>query len=98
MDIAALNLDVVDRHIRGEAQDVDSVLSLYTDDVVLAVPGRDVKARGKQEIRALLEFPRGVDRHPRAVRVAGEHGSGLIKQPVADVGIPDDAGAPFPLI
>ena len=46
------NLAVVDRHMRGEARDVDSILDLYTDDVVLDVPGRGLRFAGKQAIRA----------------------------------------------
>lgn len=37
------NLDLVDRHIRDEARDVDSVLALYTDDVVLEIPSRGLR-------------------------------------------------------
>lgn len=41
--VIAHNLDVVDRHIRDEAMDPHSVLSLYTDDVVLEVPCRGLR-------------------------------------------------------
>lgn len=51
-DPIAHNLHVVDRHIRNEAVDVDSVLDLYTDDIVLEVPGRDLRLEGKAAIRA----------------------------------------------
>ncbi len=46
------NLDVVDRHIQGEARDVDSILDLYTDDIVLEVPGRGLHFAGRDAIRA----------------------------------------------
>ncbi|BBB68733.1 hypothetical protein UNDYM_4480 [Undibacterium sp. YM2] len=46
------NLDVVDRHIQGEARDVDSILDLYTDDIVLEVPGRGLRFAGRDAIRA----------------------------------------------
>lgn len=46
------NLDVVDRHIQGEARDVDSILDLYTDDIVLEVPGRSLRFAGRDAIRA----------------------------------------------
>ena len=53
MSNIARNLDVVDRHIRGEAQDVDSVLDLYTDDIVLSIPARGIELHGKEAIRAM---------------------------------------------
>ncbi len=46
------NLAVVDRHIRGEAVDVDSILDLYADGVVFEVPGRGIRLEGKEAIRA----------------------------------------------
>ncbi len=46
------NLETVDRHIQGEARDVDSILDLYTDDVVLEVPGRGLRFCGREAIRA----------------------------------------------
>lgn len=46
------NLAVVDRHMRGEATDVDSILGLYTDDIVLEVPGRGLRFAGRDAIRA----------------------------------------------
>lgn len=49
---AERNLDVVDRHIRDEARDVDSILDLYTDDIVLEVPGRGLRFEGRDAIRA----------------------------------------------
>jgi hypothetical protein len=62
------NLDIVDRHIRGEAQDVDSVLDLYTDDVVLSIPARGIELHGKTNIRAmylrLFGSMRDVELHP----------------------------------
>jgi hypothetical protein len=46
------NLAVVEQHIQGEARDVDSILCLYTDDVVLEVPGRGLRFEGRDAIRA----------------------------------------------
>jgi ketosteroid isomerase-like protein len=46
------NLAVVDRHIQGEARDVDSILDLYTDDIVMEVPGRNLRLEGRATIRA----------------------------------------------
>lgn len=46
------NLDVVDRHIQGEARDVDSILGLYTDDIVLEIPGRGLRFEGRDAVRA----------------------------------------------
>jgi ketosteroid isomerase-like protein len=46
------NLAVVDRHIQGEARDVDSILDLYTDDIVLEVPGRGLRFEGREAVRA----------------------------------------------
>jgi hypothetical protein len=46
------NLDVVDRHIQGEARDVDSILGLYTDDIVLEIPGRGLRFEGREAVRA----------------------------------------------
>jgi ketosteroid isomerase-like protein len=48
----ARNLAVVDEHIRGEAVDVDAILDLYTDDIVLEVPGRGLRFAGRAAIRA----------------------------------------------
>ena len=42
-DAMAHNLDVVDRHMRDEARDPDSVMALYTDDAVLEIPGRGLR-------------------------------------------------------
>ena len=47
------NLEVVDRHIRDEARDVDAVLDLYTDDIVLSIPGRGIELHGKSAIRIM---------------------------------------------
>lgn len=46
------NLDIVDRHIQGEARDVDSILGLYTDDIVLEIPGRGLRFAGREAVRA----------------------------------------------
>lgn len=50
-DAVARNLSVVDRHIREEASDPDGVLALYTDDVVLEVPGRGLRLATHADIR-----------------------------------------------
>ena len=36
-DPVALNLSVVDRHMREEAVDTDAVMALYTEDAVLEI-------------------------------------------------------------
>lgn len=41
--LRAHNLSVVDRHMRNEAIDPDSVMSLYTDDAVLEIPARGLR-------------------------------------------------------
>ena len=51
-DLVERNLAVVEQHIQGEARDVDSILCLYTDDVVLEVPGRGLRFEGRDAIRA----------------------------------------------
>jgi len=51
MSIAA-NLATVDAHIRGEAADPASVMALYTDDIVLEVPGRGLRLDSKPAIEA----------------------------------------------
>jgi len=52
MDAIRTNLETVDKHIRGEAVDVDSILGLYTDDIVLEIPGRGLRFEGREAIRA----------------------------------------------
>jgi hypothetical protein len=52
MSMVERNLAVVDRHIRDEARDVDSVMDLYTDDIVLEVPGRGLRFEGRAAICA----------------------------------------------
>lgn len=52
MDAIRRNLDTVDKHIRSEAVDVDSILGLYTDDIVLEIPGRGLRFEGREAIRA----------------------------------------------
>ena len=46
------NLAVVEQHIRDEARDVDSVMGLYTDDIVLEVPSRGLRLDTREAIRA----------------------------------------------
>ncbi len=48
----ARNLDVVDRHIRGEGRDPASIMDLYTDDIVLEMPSRRLTLAGKAAIEA----------------------------------------------
>lgn len=50
-DVIAQNLLVVDEHMRNEAVDPDLVMSLYTDDVVLEVPGRGLHLDTHEAIR-----------------------------------------------
>jgi ketosteroid isomerase-like protein len=45
------NLGVVEQHIQGEARDVDSILDLYTDDIVFEVPGRGLRLHGRDAVR-----------------------------------------------
>ena len=45
------NLAVVDRHIQGEARDVDAILDLYTDDIVMEVPSRGLRLVGRAAAR-----------------------------------------------
>ena len=52
MDLVTRNLQTVDAHIRGEAVDVDGILDLYTDDIVLEIPGRGLRFEGREAIRA----------------------------------------------
>ena len=51
-DIIARNLAVVDAHIQGEAQDPSGVMALYTDDIVLESPLRDLRLTDKAAIEA----------------------------------------------
>ena len=44
------NLDVVESHIMNEARDPDSVLGLYTDDIVQAFPSRGLVFNSKASI------------------------------------------------
>jgi ketosteroid isomerase-like protein len=46
------NLAVADEHIQNEARDPASVMDLYTDDIVLEVPGRGLRLTTKAEIEA----------------------------------------------
>lgn len=50
MDRIAINLDTVEQHIMNEARDPDSILDLYTDDIVQRFPARNLEYRGKQRI------------------------------------------------
>ena len=46
------NLAVVAQHIENEGRDPASILPLYTDDIVLEIPGRGLRFEGKQAIEA----------------------------------------------
>ena len=48
----AENLATVEAHLKGEGQDPASVMGLYTDDIVLEVPGRGLRLTDKAEIEA----------------------------------------------
>lgn len=50
--LAEINLATVDAHMRGEAEDPASVMALYTDDIVLEVPGRGLRFDSKPAIEA----------------------------------------------
>jgi ketosteroid isomerase-like protein len=52
MNAVQINLDIVEQHIQGEARDVDSILGLYTDNVVLEIPRRALRFVGREQIRA----------------------------------------------
>ena len=52
MDAIARNLAVVDAHIRDEARDPAAVMDLYTDDIVLEMPTRNLILAGKAAIEA----------------------------------------------
>ncbi len=51
-DIISLNLKVAAEHIEGEGIDPASVMDLYTDDIVLAMPSRNLTIVGKAAIEA----------------------------------------------
>lgn len=46
------NLAVVEKHMANEAHDPESVLDLYTDDIVQEFPNRGLIVRGKKKIAA----------------------------------------------
>ncbi|AND67922.1 hypothetical protein ATSB10_04680 [Dyella thiooxydans] len=97
-DPIARNLEVVDRHMRDEARDPDSVLALYTEDAVLEIPGRGQRFDSPEAIRdnyvrmfasmAEIEI-QPMDRFATANRVVDEclvrlriTGDGLVNVPV----------------
>ncbi|WKL57672.1 nuclear transport factor 2 family protein [Asticcacaulis sp. ZE23SCel15] len=51
-DLTEQNLAIVDAHIKGEGRDPSSVMSLYTDDIVLDMPTRGITLHGKATIEA----------------------------------------------
>lgn len=46
------NLKTVHEHMMNEAADPDSVMGLYTDDIVLEMPARDIRLDNKADISA----------------------------------------------
>ncbi|WP_260484362.1 nuclear transport factor 2 family protein [Sphingomicrobium flavum] len=52
MDIVERNLAAVAEHIANEARDPAEVMPLYTDDVVVEFPARNLKFEGKAAIEA----------------------------------------------
>ena len=52
MDAIARNLAVVDAHIRDEARDPAAVMALYTDDIVLEMPTRNLAIADRAAIEA----------------------------------------------
>lgn len=54
-DPIAINLAVVEAHIRGEARDPAGVMALYTDDIVQEMPSRGLVLTGKAAIQANYE-------------------------------------------
>ena len=51
-DIVTRNLAVAREYIENEARDPASVMALYTDDIVLEVPGRGLRFDSKEAIEA----------------------------------------------
>jgi ketosteroid isomerase-like protein len=51
-DLVARNLAVAGEHIENEARDPASVMALYTDDIILEVPGRGLTFSGRAAIEA----------------------------------------------
>jgi hypothetical protein len=51
-DVIAENLNVAIAHIEGEGRDPASVMDLYTDDIVLEMPSRNITLTGKAAIEA----------------------------------------------
>jgi hypothetical protein len=51
-DLTEQNLTIVDAHMKGEGRDPSSVMSLYTDDIVLDMPTRGITLHGKADIEA----------------------------------------------
>jgi hypothetical protein len=50
--IQALNLETVAAHMAGEARDPASIMGLYTDDILLEVPGRGLRLDTPEAIEA----------------------------------------------
>lgn len=48
----ARNLETVAQHLAGEAEDPASIMHLYTDDIVLEVPGRGLRIASRHGIEA----------------------------------------------
>lgn len=52
-DLTEQNLAIVDAHMKGEGRDPSSVMSLYTDDIVLDMPTRGITLHGKADSRPI---------------------------------------------
>ena len=55
MTPAQINLAVVDAHMKGEASDPASIMNLYTDDIVLDMPSRDMRLTKLADIQRNYE-------------------------------------------
>lgn len=98
-DVVARNLAVASEHIENEAHDPASVMALYTDDIILEVPGRELSFQGRAQIEdnyrrmfaSMEEIEiEPVDRFATDTRVVDDMiarfrltGDGMINAPVA---------------
>lgn len=97
-NIIATNLRVAGEHIENEARDPASVMALYTDDIVLEVPGRDLRFVGRAAIEenyrqmfaSMTEIEiEPIDRFATATRVVDDMiarfrlvGAGMVNAPL----------------
>lgn len=97
-DIIATNLKIAGEHIENEARDPASVMALYTDDIVLEVPGRGLRLVGqaaieenyRQMFASMAEVEiEPLDRFATATRVVDDMiarfrliGSGMVNSPL----------------